>query len=161
MASCLQVTWAFDELSRMPRALDIIRRELDDLFGPETSPAGRTGPAALSRYLRLYPPSGMARYQPPGTEFCVQMGEGETVCIDGMVVYNCLASIQRDEAVYGSTKDDFVPERWLEPMSLLECRQVPGGRLSAVCAVVPDRSWLMGRCVSFWLVLYGDMTLLK
>lgn len=38
---------------------------------------------------------------------------GEEYLIDGCLVYNCCAVIQRDESVYGDSAKDFIPERWL------------------------------------------------
>lgn len=51
----------------------------------------------------------------PGSGFAVQLpDDGCALCLDGMLVYNCETLVHRDEAVYGDTKDDFIPERWLD-----------------------------------------------
>lgn len=122
--------WAFYELGRTPRALKAIRQELDDIFGPDPSPAvvrdkllSPSGDVLIHRMnyisaviketLRLYPPSGSARYEPPGTGFTVTLPDGSQLCLDGVVIYNCETLIQRDESVYGPTQDTFMPERWL------------------------------------------------
>ncbi|OLN86610.1 putative sterigmatocystin biosynthesis P450 monooxygenase stcS-like protein 3 [Colletotrichum chlorophyti] len=121
--------WAFYELSRTPRAMKTLRIELESLFGPDLSPEA-VREALLSRgdeitpkmvytsavikeILRLYPPAGSARRCPPGSNFYLQLPDGSSLCADGLVLYNCATLIQRDPEVYGSTKDDFVPERWL------------------------------------------------
>ncbi|KZL79216.1 cytochrome p450 52a11 [Colletotrichum incanum] len=121
--------WAFYELSRTPRAMKALRAELQSLFGRDLSSdsvrkALLTGgeemtqkmtytSAVIKETLRLYPPAGSARLCPPGANFHLQLPDGTSLCVDGMVLYNCATLIQRDPEVYGSTKDDFVPERWL------------------------------------------------
>ena len=122
--------WAFYELSRTPRALESIRKELDEIFGTDPSPSvvrdALLAPggeqliqrmsyvsAVIKETLRLYPPAGTSRYHPPGSGVNVQLPDGSSLCLDGVAIYNCATIIQRDEAVYGETKDDFVPERWL------------------------------------------------
>ncbi|KAK1965842.1 cytochrome P450 52A11 [Colletotrichum sublineola] len=121
--------WAFYELSRTPRAMKALRAELERLFGPDMSPAsvreallsrgeeitrGMTYTSAvIKETLRLYPPAGTARLCPPGANFHLQLPSGASLCVDSMVLYNCPSLIQRDPDVFGSTKDDFVPERWL------------------------------------------------
>lgn len=121
--------WAFYELTRTPRALRATCAELDEVFGSDASPSVvrekllANGEEALQRLsytsaviketLRLYPPAGSARYSPPGSGFFVRLPDGRDLCLDGVVLYNCETIIQRDEAVYGDTKDEFVPERWL------------------------------------------------
>ncbi|OOG01126.1 hypothetical protein ASPCADRAFT_38480 [Aspergillus carbonarius ITEM 5010] len=157
--SSILLEWAFYELSRTPRALDTLRRELDDIFGAESSPVvvqkkllapGGDGllkrmpytSAVIKEILRLYPPSGSARYMPPGTGFHVQLPDGKMLCLDGVIIYNCSTLVQRDKAVYGPTKDEFLPERWLGdtdtglglPMDRLDDREngpVAAGRVPA------------------------------
>lgn len=124
--------WTFYELSRTPHVLKAIRDELDEIFGVDCgidqmrdklcSSQGEEltsrmyyVSAVIKEILRLYPPSGSARYMSPGSGFTVQLpDDGGTLCLDGMVVYNCNTLVHRDEAVYGDTKDDFIPERWLD-----------------------------------------------
>ncbi|RAL11559.1 cytochrome P450 [Aspergillus homomorphus CBS 101889] len=127
--------WTFYELSRTPRVLQAVRRELDTIFGKDTSSSPdavaemllNSGgedkylsqmtftAAVIKEILRLHPPSGSARYAPPGTGFIVTLpDDGRTICLDGVVMYNCATVVQRDEAVYGPTREEFWPERWLE-----------------------------------------------
>lgn len=121
--------WAFYELSRTPRAMKTLRAELESLFGSDLSPEAirkallsrgeeitqkmTYTSAVIKEILRLYPPAGTARLCPPGANFHLQLPDNSSLCVDGMVLYNCATLIQRDPDVYGSTKDDFVPERWL------------------------------------------------
>ncbi|KAK3360452.1 cytochrome P450 [Lasiosphaeria hispida] len=124
------LAWLFYELSRTPRALQAVRDELDDLFGPDTDPkavrAKMLAPggddlvnrmsyisAVIKETLRLHPPAGTARYPLHGTGFTMRTPAGEDVCVDGLVIYNCASIIQRDRTVYGETAEDFMPERWL------------------------------------------------
>ncbi|KAK1848577.1 cytochrome p450 [Colletotrichum chrysophilum] len=121
--------WAIYELSRTPRAMKTLRAELQGLFGPDLSPEAirkalslkgdevtqrmTYTSAVIKETLRLYPPAGSARLCPPGSNFHIQLRDGSSLCADGMILYNCATLIQRDVEVYGCTKDDFVPERWL------------------------------------------------
>jgi hypothetical protein len=43
----------------------------------------------------------------------VQLPNGEELCVDGTVLYNCHTIIQRDKSVYGDKSNEFIPERWL------------------------------------------------
>lgn len=121
--------WALYELSRTPRTLVTLRAELASLFGSDMSPesvrqvlllrgdevmmAMPYTSAVIKETLRLYPPAGTARWCPPGSNFYIQLPGGDSLCVDDLILYNCPTLIQRDPAVYGNTKDDFVPERWL------------------------------------------------
>ncbi|KAI1825848.1 cytochrome P450 [Xylaria intraflava] len=124
------LSWLFYELSRTPRAMKALRDELDDVFGPDTSPSivrdkllsengrdllNRTTytAAAIKETLRLWPPAGTARTTKQGAGIKVQTSTGE-YDIGGVNVYNCAFLIQRDPEVYGDTANDFMPERWLQ-----------------------------------------------
>lgn len=41
------------------------------------------------------------------------MPDGKQLVVDGLVLSPMAYVIQRDPAIFGETKDDFVPERWL------------------------------------------------
>ncbi|KAF4831722.1 putative sterigmatocystin biosynthesis P450 monooxygenase stcS [Colletotrichum siamense] len=70
--------------------------------------------AVIKEVLRLHPPAATARYSPPATGFHLVLPDGSRVCADDLMLYNCNYLIHRDPQVYGETKDDFVPERWLD-----------------------------------------------
>ncbi|KAK3377436.1 cytochrome P450 [Podospora didyma] len=122
--------WIFYDLSRTPGALKTVRAELDEIFGPDPDTdsvrsklLSKDGEdmvrrmsyisAVIKETLRLHPPAASARYSAPGTGFVVRTPQGDDVCLDGIVLYNCHKVIQRDRAVYGETANDFMPERWL------------------------------------------------
>lgn len=124
------LAWIFYEFARSPSVLKAVRDELDEIFGPSPDPATvrerllapggedliqrmSYTTAVIKEVLRLYPPAGTARMAPPGSGFTVQTPEGQSYCLDGVVVYNCATTVQRDRRVFGETASDFVPERWL------------------------------------------------
>ncbi|KIN09103.1 hypothetical protein OIDMADRAFT_37986 [Oidiodendron maius Zn] len=121
--------WVFYELSRTFRVLQAMCAELDEIFGPDPDPDivrdqllshGEDVPSKMSHtsavikeILRLYPPAATARKAVPGAGYFVQFPDGRELCMDGLIVYNCETIIHRDQGVYGETKDNFIPERWL------------------------------------------------
>ncbi|KAI0437132.1 cytochrome P450 [Xylaria telfairii] len=133
--------WMIYELSRAPNAMQALRNELDNLFGPDTNPSivrdkllsdnghdllsrmTYTG-AAIKETLRLWPPGATARSAGPGAGIRVQTSSGE-YNLEGVMVYNCEIMIQRDPEVYGDTANDFVPERWLPNETGTETKQIP------------------------------------
>ncbi|GAB1309801.1 Sterigmatocystin biosynthesis P450 monooxygenase stcS [Madurella fahalii] len=123
------LSWVFYELSRTPQALQAVRDELDELFGPDQNPSivrdkllsdgGQDllhrmayTAAVIKETLRLWPPAGTARIIERGAGVKVHTSTAEYV-LEGVDVYNCAIMIQRDPEVYGVTANDFVPERWL------------------------------------------------
>ncbi|PSN60518.1 cytochrome P450 52A12 [Corynespora cassiicola Philippines] len=117
--------WLFYALSVHPRCLAAIRAEHDAVFGDqdprevmlakpdESMKALSYTSACIKEALRLWPPAGSARMAAPGKGFTVKLENGDSVCLDGTILYLCPSLIQRDPKVYGDTADDFVPERWL------------------------------------------------
>lgn len=135
----ITIAWTFYELSRTPRALRAVCDELDELFGPDTSPASirarLTGPrgeelvhrmtyitAVIREVLRLWPPGGTARTTKPGDGLKITLpasstspsGELREMDMDGLMLYPIHSIIQRDPKVFGDTANVFVPERWLD-----------------------------------------------
>jgi cytochrome P450 len=131
----IMLQWAFYELTRTPHALRLVRQELDEVFGPDSTPnlvrdqilehgeellqkLSYTA-AVIKETLRLYPPAATARFSNPNTGFTVQLPNGQDMCLDGMMLYNCQSIIQRDSAVYGDDSNQFNPQRWLEADSAI------------------------------------------
>ncbi|KAF5496836.1 putative sterigmatocystin biosynthesis P450 monooxygenase stcS [Colletotrichum siamense] len=122
--------WALYELSSNPQILARMRNELDRVFGQsadldrvlemiykggeEVVGQLKYTSAVIKEVLRLHPPAATARYSPPATGFHLVLPDGSRVCADDLMLYNCNYLIHRDPQVYGETKDDFVPERWLD-----------------------------------------------
>ncbi|KAJ5154842.1 uncharacterized protein N7500_010281 [Penicillium coprophilum] len=122
--------WTFYELSRTPHVLHRVCKELDDIFGPDSTPTHIRDQilhhgenvlrrmiytsAVIKEIIRLYPPAGTSRFSAPDTGFTIRLPNGQDVCLDGLMIYNCPSIIQRDPAVYGDKSDQFIPQRWLE-----------------------------------------------
>ncbi|KUI59725.1 hypothetical protein VP1G_06949 [Cytospora mali] len=117
------IAWMFYELSRTPHALRAVRAELDDLLGPDASPA-----AVAARLLapggeqivhpvilRLWPPGATARMTKPGDGLKVTLrtssnptGETSAVDLGGLLLYHIHSIIQRDPSIFGETADTFI-----------------------------------------------------
>ncbi|CAI7627544.1 unnamed protein product [Penicillium palitans] len=127
--------WTFYELARTPHVLRRVRLELDEIFGTDSHPTHiraqilEHGESVLQRMiytsavikeiLRLYPPAATARFSNPNTGLGIRLPDGQDMCLDGLMLYNCQSIIQRDQAVYGDKSDQFIPQRWLEPGSTI------------------------------------------
>ncbi|KAJ4314247.1 hypothetical protein N0V94_006555 [Neodidymelliopsis sp. IMI 364377] len=122
--------WAFYELHIHPFAARTLRRELDSIFGPDTHPSAVVdvlrGPdagrllnrliytdALIKETLRLHPPGTTARVAPPASNTVLTLPNGDTLCIDGLCVTPRAYTIQRHPKIFGESRDDFKPERWL------------------------------------------------
>lgn len=119
----------FYMLSLHPKVQETLAKELDEVFGLDTSPdkiaeqllqRGEEATrqlqytsAIIKETLRVWPPAGSARIVPKEDAFTVtDPRTGEQVPLYG-IVYLCHWLIQRDEAVYGPTAKQWIPERWL------------------------------------------------
>lgn len=127
--------WTFYELARTPHVLRRVCLELDEIFGTNSHPTHiraqilEHGESVLQRMiytsavikeiLRLYPPAATARFSNPNTGLGVRLPDGQDMCLDGLMLYNCQSIIQRDQAIYGDKSDQFIPKRWLETGSTI------------------------------------------
>ncbi|KAI1342194.1 cytochrome P450 52A11 [Xylariaceae sp. FL0016] len=124
--------WAFYELHKSPGALKALKSELDEVFGPDPSPSsvinqllGHNNGELMSRLtytdaiiketLRLYPPGTTARLAPRGSGTTLTLPDGTQLVVDGLILSPVARVIQRDPAIFGETRDDFRPERWIGP----------------------------------------------
>ncbi|POS74875.1 cytochrome P450 52A11 [Diaporthe helianthi] len=127
------IAWMLYEVSRTPRALKAVRAELDELFGPDPSPAAVASrllmpggeelinrmtytSAVIRETLRFWPPGATSRTTKPGDGLSALVANRE-LNLDGIMVYHVPYIIQRDPKVFGETANTFVPERWLQKAS--------------------------------------------
>ncbi|KAI9038563.1 cytochrome P450 monooxygenase [Aspergillus affinis] len=124
--------WLIYQLSITPRALKSVQDELESIFGPGTDPTiakekllsspadtlscMRYTSSLIKETLRMYPPGATSRTVPSNSDAFLQMPDGSALRLDGLSLYSCHSMIHREEAVYGATKDVFMPERWLHPV---------------------------------------------
>ncbi|EFQ96594.1 hypothetical protein PTT_00378 [Pyrenophora teres f. teres 0-1] len=140
----------FYALSIHPRCLAKIRAEHDAIFGDadprqvfldqadETMQALKYTSACIKEGLRLWPPAGSARMSHNG--FKIRTSEGDDVCVDGTIIYNCHWIIHRDPNVYGETAEDFVPERWFGDVDTSSATANDDGS-SAGDSKLPSGAW--------------------
>ena len=122
--------WLFYELHIHPSCADALTKELTTVFGPDARPASiisqLRGPnaktllsslpytdACIKEALRLHPPGTTARVAPQGSRTTLTLPNGDNLLIDGMCVSPRAYVIQRDPKIFGESRDDFVPQRWL------------------------------------------------
>ncbi|OJD16151.1 hypothetical protein AJ78_03640 [Emergomyces pasteurianus Ep9510] len=125
--TAIVLQWSIYELSRTPRALAAIRKELDEVFGLDADPKSiakqlledstklqklQYTSAVIKESLRLHPPASTARMAPPGSGFKLNTKNGP-LNVDGVALYISHYTLHRDPEVYGETADVWVPERWL------------------------------------------------
>lgn len=134
-ATSTSIAWMLYEVSRTPLVLQAVRAELDELFGPDPSPAAVASrmvaprgeelvnrmtytSAVIRETLRLWPSGATLRMTKPGDGLTatVSSSEGEAceLKLDGMMLYQVSYIVQRDPTVFGETANTFVPERWLQ-----------------------------------------------
>ncbi|KAL1595220.1 hypothetical protein SLS60_009908 [Paraconiothyrium brasiliense] len=122
--------WCFYELHRRPASAKDLKDELDEVFGLDASPKSVVeqlrGPeagkllarlpytdAVIKEALRLHPPGTTARMTPKGSGSSITLPDGQRLVIDGLCVTPRAYVIQRHPKIFGETRDDFMPERWL------------------------------------------------
>ncbi|KAH6861218.1 cytochrome P450 [Alternaria rosae] len=130
--------WAFYELHTHPSAAQTLGEELDNVFGSDAHPSAvvkalRASDAGvlLSRLfytdaliketLRLHPPGTTARIAPTASNTMLTLPNGDTLPIDGLCVTPRAYTIQRHPRIFGDSRNDFKPERWLGE----EGKQIP------------------------------------
>jgi cytochrome P450 len=122
--------WCFYELHRCPTSAKDLKDELDEVFGPDASPKSvieqLRGPeagkllarlpytdAVIKESLRLHPPGTTARMTPQGSGSTITLPDGQRLLVDGLCLTPRAYVIQRHPKIFGETRDDFMPERWL------------------------------------------------
>ncbi|KZL65938.1 cytochrome P450 [Colletotrichum tofieldiae] len=122
--------WCFYELHRCPTSGQALKDELDEVFGADPNPKSvmeqLSGPEAgrllgrlpytdaiIKEALRLHPPGTTARVAPRGSNTTLTLPNGQQLVVDDLCVTPRAYIIQRHPKLFGETKDDFVPERWL------------------------------------------------
>lgn len=60
---------------------------------------------------------------PKGNNTTLTLPDGQILNVDGLVLSPVAYAIQRDPAIFGETRDDFMPERWLGP----DASKIPDG----------------------------------
>ena len=114
--------YIYHTLSRNSSALQRVRAEHDDIFGPDLTQTKATmtaNPHALNRLpftlaviketLRLFPPASATREGEPGF-FLTH--EGHQYPTEGSTIWCAHQGIHR-EPLYWPQPDSFIPERWL------------------------------------------------
>jgi hypothetical protein len=71
--------------------------------------------AIIKEALRLHPPGGTVRLSPQGAGTTLTLPNGEQLLVDGLILTPIAYVIQRDPKIFGETRDDFRPERWIGP----------------------------------------------
>ena len=121
------ISWSYYYLSHNPAVLSRLRAELDEVFGPGSSPADvaqqfRENPkchlrldytlAVVKEALRLEPPAASARAAPRNYSFTTSSG---TVYYptEGTMLYTSAWLLHRNKSVWGENAMEFQPERFL------------------------------------------------
>ena len=121
------LSWAYVYLDRNPTCLNTLRKELDDVFGIDTSPQEVANqillnPKILNRLeytlavaketLRLEPPAQMVRTTTEPYEIVTRSGNRYMVEKDTLVMINSY-QMARNQQTWGEDASEFKPERFL------------------------------------------------
>lgn len=167
------ISWSYYYLSRNPGTLARLRAELDEVFGPGTSPADVARQlrenaklhlkldyalAVIKEALRLEPPAAPARAVPANYSFTTSSG---TVYhpTEGSMIYVSAWLLHRNKSVWGENATEFRPERFLPgqplPWGYMPFSKRPRDCIGSSLAYLEVHSLLCGdaniRRSLFWL----------
>jgi cytochrome P450 len=126
------ISWSYYFLSHHPSSLIRLRNELDDIFGPNTSPAQvakqlMADPklhnkldftlAVIKESLRLEPPAAAVREAYPNYTFKTSSGATFSPPVDAMI-YLSGWMLHRNNNVWGEDAEEFKPERLMPGNSI-------------------------------------------
>jgi cytochrome P450 len=122
------LSWTYVFLNRYPSILAKLRKELDDIFGPDTSPEDvakqiQANPKLLNQLeytlavvretLRLEPPAQMIR-QAPATGYEVITRSGNSYFLEpGLSILINSYQMARNKQIWGEDAEEFKPERFM------------------------------------------------
>lgn len=141
----------FYALSIHPACLAKIRAEHDSIFGSEdpqtvllakpdeTLKALVYTSACIKEALRLWPPGATVRMT--HDKFTITTKEGDQVVVDDCVIYPMPHIIHRDPSVYGSTANDFVPERWTGDSDTSMATNADENGMATPTGKIPASAW--------------------
>jgi cytochrome P450 len=126
------ISWSYYFLSHHPSSLTRLRKELDDIFGPNTSPAQVATQliadpklhnkldftlAVIKESLRLEPPAATAREPTPNYTFKTSSGATMYPPV-GSMIYLSAWMLHRNKNVWGEDAEEFRPERFMPGNSI-------------------------------------------
>jgi cytochrome P450 len=126
------ITWTYYLLSHHPAALLRLRKEIDDIFGVNTTPAQvaqklNSDPklhakldftlACIKESLRLEPPAAPARETTPNYYFTTRSGT-RIHPPEATMLYISAYMLHRSTSVWGDDAGEFKPERFMPGMPL-------------------------------------------
>jgi cytochrome P450 len=126
------ISWSYYFLSHHPAEFLRLRKELDEVFGENTTPSQVSKQiiadpkllgkleythAVIKESLRLEPPAAPAREATPN--YHVRTSSGSSIFIpEGAMVYTSAWMLHRNEKVWGDDALEFKPERFMNGKSI-------------------------------------------
>lgn len=126
------ISWSYYLLSHHPKELHCLRKELDNVFGENTTPAEVSKQiiadpkllakldytlAVIKESLRLEPPASPARQAPSNYHFRTNSGKLFNPP-EGAMVYLSSWMLHRNSQVWGDDASEFRPDRFLNGKSI-------------------------------------------